>query len=215
VARRKKPAAPAPAAASAAAGEPASFDTRRFLRNLLVAFVPVVVVWLVLTPFYNRFLLAAGENVVHLVESPDVTELLPAAQDRHHGLVTRRDFPPSRRLTQTFRVTDLHFHLVLLGALFLAVPEVPLRKRLADLGVAALASVFFHLVLVLFWVEFVYATQLGAWSMEHYGAFARNFWGLGKHLLDLPFKLALPFVLWAAFYLDRLLPGRRRAAAGS
>ncbi|HEX2252547.1 MAG TPA: hypothetical protein VHQ65_04705 [Thermoanaerobaculia bacterium] len=186
------------------------FDTRRFLRNLLVAFVPAVLVWLVVTPFYNRFLLAAGENVVHLTESPDVTELLPAARDHHHGLITRRDFPPSRRLTHTFRVTDLHFHLVLLGALFLAVPGVLLRKRLADLGVAALVSVFFHLVLVLFWVQFVYATQLGAWSAENYGAFGQNFWGLGKHLLDLPFKLALPFVLWAAFHLDRLLPRRHR-----
>jgi hypothetical protein len=54
-------------------------------------------------------------------------------------------------------------------------------------------------------VKFVYATQLGDWSMSHYGAFARNFWGLGKHLMDLPFKLALPLVLWAAFYFEPLM----------
>jgi hypothetical protein len=67
-------------------------------------------------------------------------------------------------------------------------------------------SACFQVLLVLFWVEFTYTTQLGTWSLEHYGAFARNFWGLGKHLLDLPIKLALPFILWAAFYLGRLLP---------
>ncbi len=55
-------------------------------------------------------------------------------------------------------------------------------------------------------MKFTYATQLGAWSVAHYGSFAQNFWGLGKHLFDLPFKLTLPFLLWAVFYL-RELPG--------
>ena len=58
-------------------------------------------------------------------------------------------------------------------------------------------------------VKVAYATQLGTWSLEHYGPFARNFWGLLHHLLDLPFKLALPFALWAAFYLPLLLGSRR------
>ena len=78
---------------------------------------------------------------------------------------------------------------------------MPWRERLANLGWAVLIAVFFHLLLLFFFVKFVYATQLGAWSLAHYGAFARNFFGLGKHLLDLPFKLALPLVLWAAFYI--------------
>jgi len=85
---------------------------------------------------------------------------------------------------------------------------VPWRQRWANLGWALLVAVFFHLLLVLLWVKFTYATQLGAWSLAHYGPLARNFWGLGKHLLDLPVKLALPLVLWAAFYLRRLLPAR-------
>lgn len=184
--------------------------TGRLVRNVLLWLLPVLALWLALTPVYDRFLMIAGGNLVRLVESPDVTELLPAAQDRHYAVIHRRDFPPSRANVSSFRVTDLHFHLVLLGALFLAVPGVPWRHRLASLGWAALAAVFFHLLLVLFWVKFVYATQLGAWSAEHYGAFARNFWGLGKHLLDLPFKLALPFALWAAFHLDLLLPAGGR-----
>ena len=54
-------------------------------------------------------------------------------------------------------------------------------------------------------MKFFYATQLGQWSTEHYGPFARNFWGMGKHLLDLPVKLALPLVLWCGFYLRDLL----------
>ena len=53
------------------------------------------------------------------------------------------------------------------------------------------------------------ATQLGSWSLEHYGAFARNAYGLGKHLADLPFKLAFPLVLWTAFYWPLVAPPER------
>ena len=56
-------------------------------------------------------------------------------------------------------------------------------------------------------VKFIYATQLGAWSAENYGSWGQNFFGLGKHLLDLPFKFALPLLLWSALYLRQLLPG--------
>lgn len=190
---------------SRSAAQPA-LPYRRFLRNLLLWLLPVVVVWLALTPFYNRFLLSAGGNLVRLVESPNVSELVQAYEDPSYARVLRLDFPPARRAVGSFRLTDLHFHLILLAVLFLAVPGVPWRERLGNLGWALLIALVFHLVLVLFQVRFIYATQLGAWSMEHYGAFARNFWGLGKHLLDLPFKLALPLALWGVFYLRRLLP---------
>jgi hypothetical protein len=182
---------------------------RKFLRNLLLAAVPVVLVWLALTPFYNRFLTVAGGNLLHLFESPDSTDLAPSAADPSHVEILRRDFPPARRAVYSFRMTDVHFHLILLGALFLAVPGVPWRRRLANLGAASLLAVFFHLLLVVLWVEFALATQQGAWSLEHYGPFARNAWGLGKHLADLPFKLAFPLVLWAIFYWPLLAPGER------
>lgn len=180
----------------------------RFLRNLLLWTVPVAVVWWVATPLYNRFLVAAGENLLHLVERPDVTELAPATQGDGYWLILRKDFPPAKARVYSLRVTDLHFHLMLLAALFLAVPDVPWRERLAGLGWAMLIAVFFHIALVFFWVKFAYATQLGTWSLENYGAFARNFYGLGKHLLDLPFKLAFPLVLWAAFFWRQLVPAR-------
>jgi hypothetical protein len=179
----------------------------RLIRNILLLIVPVWLVWTVLTPVYNRFVKTAAENLLLLSESPNVTELL--MQDPHTAHIRRRDFPPSRSLVGSVRVTDLHFHLVLLAALFLAVPDVPWRERLANLGWAVLIAVFFHLLLLFLWVKFVYATQLGSWSLAHYGPFARNVFGLGKHLVDLPFKLSLPLILWAAFYIGRMLEGLR------
>ena len=179
-----------------------------FLRNVLLWLIPAWVVWVLFTPFYNRFLLAGAQNLLHLTEYPSATQLLRQGTD---DAVIARLEPPSGRLRNGFRVTDVHFHLVLLAALFLAVPRVPWRERLAHLGWALLITIFFDVFLVFCKVKAAYATELGAWSLEHYGPVARNAFGLLHHLLDLPFKLALPFALWAAFYLP-LLTGPEASA---
>lgn len=177
------------------------------MRNALLWLVPVFALWAFATPLYNRVLLRVGETALNLVERPDVTELLQR-RGGHEAYVARRDFPPARTLVQAFRVTDMHFHLVLLGTLFLAVPGVPWGRRLRNLGWAAFATVGFDLLLLVVYVEAVYATRLGDWSLAHYGPLARNAWGMAEHLLDLPVKLALPFALWAGFYVRLLLPSR-------
>jgi hypothetical protein len=178
----------------------------RFIRNVLLWLIPVWAVWTLLTPGYNRFLMAASGRIVRLTESPGVTDILAHPQSRHAAYMSRRDFPPARRLVHQIWVTDVHFHLVLLGALFLALPGISWRERLANLGQAALITVFFDLLVLFFIVKAFYATGLGPWSLAHYGPFARNFYGIARHLLDLPFKLALPLLLWAGFYL-REVPG--------
>src|SRR6185295_9496619 len=103
-----------------------------FIRNCLLWLLPAALLWALMTPFYNRFLLASGENLVHLTESPNVTDLL--RRDDHFAYISRRDFPPSRSLVHSFRVTDLHFHLVMLVTLFLPAPRLPCRRRLGPLG---------------------------------------------------------------------------------
>lgn len=173
---------------------------RRFLRNVLLAVVPVALVWAFLTPFYNLFLITAGENLLHLLESPDETRL---GLDGHYAQIAHMGLG---RQVYSFRVTDSHYPVVLASVLFLAVPGVPLRKRFENLGIALVILAFFHLALVVAWVKFAYATQLGPWSLENYGPVAREVYGMTKHLLDLPIKLALPLVLWAFFYLEVLLP---------
>ena len=196
--------------AATAAASPRRSWASLLIRNALLWLVPVALLWVLFTPVYNRFLLGSAETLAHWTESPDVTNLL--RKDDHFAYIARLDFPPSKSLVHSFRVTDVHFHLVMLGTLFLAVPGVPWRRRLENLGWAVLITVFFDILLIFFYVKFTYATQLGDWSLAHYGAFARNFWGLGKHLLDLPFKFALPFLLWAAFYLREMMAGLGRSS---
>jgi hypothetical protein len=178
----------------------------RFLRNVLVWLLPAWAAWALVTPFYNGFLLAAAQGALHLTERPDVTALYRHPASLHDAYIARLDFPPARRLVKPFRVSDAHFHLVLAAALFLAVPGVPWRERLKNLGWALLATVGFDVLLLFLQVKAVYAAALGPWSQAHYGPFARNVYGLAWHLFDLPFKLALPFALWAGFYL-RLVVG--------
>jgi hypothetical protein len=176
-------------------------------RNTLLWLVPVTILWVLATPIYNRQLLRIAGGILHVIERPVVTDLLPKGND--DAYIVRRDFPPARALVYPFRVSDLHFHLILLTALFLGVPGIPWRDRLGNLAIAAVITVAYDILLVVFIVKFAYATQLGPWSLANYGAFTRNFFGLGKHLLDLPFKLGLPLLLWCVFYLPNL-----RQAAG-
>jgi hypothetical protein len=183
----------------------------RLVRNALLWLVPVVFLWTVFAPVYNRFLLGSAQNLVRLTEYPGVTDLL--RKDDHFAYIGRKDFPPARALVNSFRVTDVHFHLLMLGVLFLAVPGIPWRRRLENLGWAVLITVFFDIFLIFFYVKATYAARLGAWSLAHYGAFARNFWGLGQHLLDLPFKFSLPFLLWIGFYYQDLTAAIRPKAA--
>lgn len=174
---------------------------RRFLRNLGLWLIPVVLAWLALTPFYNRFLITGTENLVRLTESPSVTRLQP--NKAHYFAVTRTD---KAGVLYSVRVTDAHFPLILTALLFLSVPGITHRQRFENLGWSVLISIFFHLLLLLCWVKFVYATQL-SWSAAEYPPWKQNVWGLSKHVLDLPVKLGLPLGLWAAFYLREILGG--------
>lgn len=185
----------------------------RLLRNLLLWLLPAVLVWLAITPIYNRFLMEATQNLTRLSEIPNHTSL--TMYDRHNLLIHRNDV---RAKTSTghvgsLRVTDYHFPLVLTAALFMAVPGVPLGRRLGALGWAFVLSVTYHLVALFFRVKFIYATQLGSWSLDHYGPFLRNFWGLSSHLLNLPFAFGLPLLLWCVFYWKDLQQQISRQAA--
>jgi hypothetical protein len=176
----------------------------RLFRNLLLWLGPSVLLWVAITPGYNRFLAEATENLTRLSEVPNRTSL--SMHDRHHVLIHRNDLrgKTSTGHVSSLRLTDYHFPLVLTVALFLAVPKTPFKRRLGALGGCCLLSVTFHLIALFFRVKFIYATQLGSWSVEHYGPFLRNFWGLSSHLLNLPFAFGLPLLLWCAFFWQDL-----------
>jgi len=183
-----------------------------FLRGIAIWLLPVLFLWWIATPVYNLFLTTATNNLLKISESHNETSV--KRYDKHNLLVYRTDYQgkTSTGHVGSIRVTDAQFNWVLTAVLFLAVPGVKFRERLQALGWATLALVFFHLVLLFFFVKFILATQLGAWSTANYSSFWQNFWGLGKHLLDLPFKFAMPLVLWVLFFYDKI---RKTAIEGT
>jgi hypothetical protein len=189
-------------ATAAAARGPRKSWALRLARNLAFTLPLAMVLWLLVSGFLSLFLAKAAERLTRIFERPAVTRIeLSRGED---ALITRADTRAHGRLPYRVRVTDIHFPLVLLIAIFLATPDVKPAERFGNLGYALLGMLCFQVIDLFFWVKFAFATQLGEWSAAHYGPFARNFWGLGKHILDLPVKLALPFALWAAFYLRQL-----------
>lgn len=172
-----------------------------FLGRLLLWLPLAFLAWWLTTPLYNAFLAEAGENLSRMTERPGVTRIVQ--RDRHYALVDRSD-APSRSLPYSVRLTDIHYPAILLAALVLATPGASYRRRFSALGSSLVILAVFHLVDLFFWVKFVYATQLGAWSMDHYGPLARNLYGMGKHLLDLPVKLGLPLLLWVVLFWREL-----------
>jgi hypothetical protein len=175
-----------------------------FIRNCLLWLLPAALLWALATPFYNRFLLVSAENLVHLTESPNVTDLL--RQDDHFAYVSRRDFPPSKSLAYSFRVTDVHFPL---GDADGSVPRRPASTVASAPGEPRLGSAgdcVLRYRADLLPCEIRLRDRPRRLEPAHYGALPRNFWGLGKHLLDLPLKFSLPFLLWSGFYLGKLSP---------
>lgn len=169
---------------------------------MLWALPLVIVVWVLITPFYNRFLTVSAERLVRLTESPSETHL--DLRDGTWAVARRGDFGTHSQDIVRGRVTDCHFNLLMLGTLFLAVPGIGNRERFGKLGWALLVAVYFHITLLALLVKFTYSTQLGDWSLAHFGPVARNAYGLLTQLMDLPFKFALPLILWTAFYIRRV-----------
>lgn len=208
----RKPRSTALARSASSPGDRAAWG-RRFTRNVLLALLPLALVWTLLTPFYNRFLEVSAQRLLRLSEWPAVSQLVP--KDSHVVLVLRADVPAAKGFLYRIRVTDIHFNLVMLAAFFAAVPGIPWRRRLESFGWAFVIAVVFHVVSLFLYVKFAYATQLGQWSLDHYPHWKREVWGMAKHVFDLPLKFSLPLVLWAAFYFRELLGDREsRASAG-
>jgi hypothetical protein len=155
-------------------------------------------VWLALSPLYNRILTVGSENLIRVFESPDRSSFY--LRDSGWMMVTRSDYGGGQGSLHEIRLADVHFNFLLWTAFAFATPGLALGPRGKAWGSGLVVLALFHLVLTALQAEFVYATQLGEWSTSHYGPWARNVIGLTKHVADLPLKLAMPLVLWVAFF---------------
>jgi hypothetical protein len=179
--------------------------TASFTRRLILALPLAVLAWAIASPIYNRVLVRLVEPAVRLFESPDRTTLYVRGYEQM--MITHTDYGAGQGYLAEVRLPDVHFTWILGSALALATPGVARGERLRRLAIAGVWFLFFHVFLLAMRVEFVYATQLGAWSLARYGPVARETIGIVKHTLDLPLKLAMPFAVWWALFYPELRAG--------
>ena len=170
------------------------FDSRAVLR-LLIGFLVALSAWFLFAPAYERAVAPAAEFLIRLGERPGVTRLEAPGGE---FLVNRADFPPGAP-RPGLPAPDLHFNFVLLVAFFALFPRPWRGDRVARLLLALFSLYLIHVVSLVFQVQSVYATNLGAWSAAHYGAMARNFWAAGFHFYQIAGRFAAPFALWWLF----------------
>lgn len=166
-------------------------------RALLVArvlpgFLAGLALWWMATPVYNSLLGGAAEGAIRVFERPRVTRLY--ADDRRL-VIDRADFP-STSDRPSLPADDLTFDVILFLALA-ATAKGLFRDRVIR-GIALSCGVLFllHVLAVVASVEALYATQLGAWSAAHYGAFSRNVWATAAHFWRFVGCYAAAFLLW-------------------
>lgn len=180
----------------------------RVALRALGGFVAGVVVWVLLSPLYDRMLAKGAEAVMRSFESPKVTRLRP--QPDQFTTVDRTDFDP-RSKRPGISIRDLTFNIVLLVALFAASKRPYSDRNIGGFLVAAVALTLTHLLAVIAEVMAIYATKLGMWSTVHYSAFERNAWGVASHSYRLVLMYAIVFALWWIFRDASAAPAPARA----
>jgi hypothetical protein len=150
--------------------------------------------------------------LIRLFESPGVTRL---RAEKREVIVDREDFPPSSP-RPGIPAQDLDFNVAILIALFATARRPFADRSLRKIGAGLAILWATHVVALIFAVESLYATELGPWSADHYGALARNVWATGHHFYRIAGMFAIPFVLWWAFTHESpgfATPARRRRGA--
>jgi hypothetical protein len=166
-------------------------ETRAGLRAL-AGFLVALAVWFTLSRPYEKALALFAEPLIRAFENPPATRL-----SAHPGeiVVTRSDWPPAAP-SPGLPSQDVHFNFVLLVALFAADRGFWRLDRVVRFGIACFFLSFVHVTALVFDVQALYATRLGAWSQSHFGPVGRNFWAGGYHFYLIAGRFAAPFAIW-------------------
>jgi len=195
-----------PKAAEPPAGTRLRLDGRAAAR-MAAGFAAGLALWFAFAAPYDQTVAAAAGFLIRTFESPAVTSLSAQSGEIR---VDRSDFPPASP-RPGLPAADLHFNFVLLVALFAFVPRPLEPARFLRFWIAAAGLWAIHVLALVFQVESVYATRLGAWSEAHYGSFASNLWAGGFHFYQIAGRFAAPFALWWLLVRPEIDPRRPRS----
>lgn len=166
----------------------------RPLASAAAGFLAGAALWFGAAEPYHRTLATPAQALIRAFESPSVTRL---RAEKLEVIVDREDFPPSSP-RPGIPAQDLDFNVAILTALFATARHPFSDRSLRRLGAALALLWASHVAALVFSVESLYATELGPWSVAHYGVLARNLWATGHHFYRIAGMFAIPFVLWWA-----------------
>ncbi len=173
---------------------------RSFLRRLPLTLLAGMLVWLMVRPVLDVAVCALTETLIRAFEYPRVTRLVAI----NHGAEVRRSDFHTASGVHTQALTEIHFNIIVLLALSLALSRPFGRKRLERLFMAASLLYLTQVLTLLFHVKYLYATALGEWSFQNYSRLAREFFGFCRYFSDLPGRFSFPFLLWLGFNWDQV-----------
>lgn len=159
----------------------------------LAGFAAGLLIYVVLTPLYDRLIAEVAEKTLRAFERPAVTSLHRAPDG--NVTVDRSDFDP-RSKRPGIPLRDLTFNFVLLCALFAANERALSDRNIGGFLAASAVLGLTHVLGAVTEVMSIYALKLGMWSTMHFTPFERNFWGVANHFYRLVLMYAIAFALW-------------------
>ena len=172
-----------------------------FLRRLPVALMAGVMLWLLLRPAVDIAVAGLAQTLIRAFEHPRVTRLVV---DDHRIQVHRSDFRSGSGIP-TVSLAENNFNLIVLLTLCLALPRPFSRRQLERLFMGCCVLYLTQTLNLVFHIKTLYAIGLGDWSRQFYSDFARNVFGFGRYLTDLPGRFSFPFVIWLGFNWDLVM----------
>ena len=155
-----------------------------------------IVIWLALSPLYDRALATAATAIIRTFERPPVTRIRQTAPNVF--AVDRADFDP-RSPRPALALRNLTINFVLLALLFAAAPRPFADRNVLGFFLAALLLVPTHVLALVAKVMSIYALQLGPWSTMHYSSLEQNIWGGISHAYTLVLIWGFAFAAWWFF----------------
>jgi len=159
----------------------------RFLAGLALG----VWIWWAATPAYNYFLAPATQLLLHADRRLADAVLVP--QERKIFITSSTPLP-----TATMPADQLTYNIILLLALF-AMNDRPWRvANVRGLAIALVILFLSHCIGLIISIESTYAMRQGAWSEQHYGDAAANFWLTTELVFRIVGMFGVVFASWWA-----------------
>jgi hypothetical protein len=148
-------------------------------------------IWWAAAPAYNRALAPATQLLLHADRRLADAVLVP--QERKIFITSATPLP-----TATMPADQLTYNIILLLALFASNERAWRFANIRGLLIALVILFLSHCVGLVISIESTYAVRQGAWSEQHYGDAAANFWLTAELVFRIVGMFGVVFASWWA-----------------